>query len=403
VRCRDGTTKATITETVMERRSRSQTRREGGGGTGLVVGGVPGGGGGGVQSRHASSSRVQETNLSVPPARQNDQARTLSPERRDRYRSSGRGQSGHPDPSRNHPEPPRGHPDPSRSHPDPPRGHYDPGRGPPETQPPPRPDAYNSHSTSNSNSYNQYNQQYMPSTNGYSESAPPPRPNPPASLSNLTNPPPRPDPPQSTSSPSVNPYAGSSPTKNNNLVVSPESQVGNMSQGGERIAWEFHHVTLSRVPGYGFGIAVSGGRDNPHFTNGDPSIAISDVLKAGPAEGKLMINDRVISANSVSLEGVDYATAVQVLRDSGQTVNLVVKRRVVLPSPTEPQNIRVSLNKNKKKEDYGIILGCKIYVKEITGRSVAEKDDNLQEGDMVCKINNTPLDGLSFKGRVHEN
>ena len=39
---------------------------------------------------------------------------------------------------------------------------------------------------------------------------------------------------------------------------------------------------------YGFGIAVSGGRDNPHFTNGDPSIAISDVLKAGPAEGKLM-------------------------------------------------------------------------------------------------------------------
>jgi len=59
-------------------------------------------------------------------------------------------------------------------------------------------------------------------------------------------------------------------------------------QGGERIAWEYHNVVLDRVPGYGFGIAVSGGRDNPHFTNGDPSIAISDVLKAGPAEGKLL-------------------------------------------------------------------------------------------------------------------
>ena len=44
------------------------------------------------------------------------------------------------------------------------------------------------------------------------------------------------------------------------------------------------------------------------------------------------INDRVISANNISLEGVDYAGAVQVLRDSGQTVNLVVKRRVVLPN-----------------------------------------------------------------------
>nr|CAD7434320.1 unnamed protein product [Timema monikensis] len=62
---------------------------------------------------------------------------------------------------------------------------------------------------------------------------------------------------------------------------------GFLSRGGERVVWEYHYVTLTRVPGYGFGIAVSGGRDNPHFTNGDPAIAISDVLKAGPAEGKL--------------------------------------------------------------------------------------------------------------------
>lgn len=41
------------------------------------------------------------------------------------------------------------------------------------------------------------------------------------------------------------------------------------------------------MPGYGFGIAVSGGRDNPHFANGDPSIAVSDVLKGGPAEDRL--------------------------------------------------------------------------------------------------------------------
>lgn len=35
------------------------------------------------------------------------------------------------------------------------------------------------------------------------------------------------------------------------------------------------------------GIAVSGGRDNPHFVTGDPSIAVSDVLKGGPAEDRL--------------------------------------------------------------------------------------------------------------------
>ena len=56
---------------------------------------------------------------------------------------------------------------------------------------------------------------------------------------------------------------------------------------GASTHWEYHNVNLQRIPGYGFGIAVSGGRDNPHFANGDPSIAISDVLKGGPAEGKL--------------------------------------------------------------------------------------------------------------------
>ena len=85
----------------------------------------------------------------------------------------------------------------------------------------------------------------------------------------------------------------------------------------------------------------------------------------------------MISANNVSLEGVDYATAVQVLRDSGQTVNLVVKRRVVLPpavapaappaptvaaaapsTPQQPSNVyRVQLSRAKKKEDFGVVLG----------------------------------------------
>lgn len=37
----------------------------------------------------------------------------------------------------------------------------------------------------------------------------------------------------------------------------------------------------------GFGIAVSGGRDNPHFENGETSIVISDVLPGGPADGLL--------------------------------------------------------------------------------------------------------------------
>lgn len=37
----------------------------------------------------------------------------------------------------------------------------------------------------------------------------------------------------------------------------------------------------------GFGIAVSGGRDNPHFGSGDTSIVVSDIVRGSPSDGLL--------------------------------------------------------------------------------------------------------------------
>lgn len=37
----------------------------------------------------------------------------------------------------------------------------------------------------------------------------------------------------------------------------------------------------------GFGIAVSGGRDNPHFKSGDTSIVVSDIVRGSPSDGLL--------------------------------------------------------------------------------------------------------------------
>ncbi|KAL5235807.1 hypothetical protein ACI65C_003217 [Semiaphis heraclei] len=162
---------------------------------------------------------------------------------------------------------------------------------------------------------------------------------------------------------------------------------------GDRIVWEFHQVTLNRVPGYGFGIAVSGGRDNPHFANGDPSIAVSDVLKSGPAEGKLMVNDRIMTANGVSLDNVEYGTAVAVLRECGENVTLSLRRRLVLPSNT-PHTLRIHLNKTRKKDDFGIVLGSRIFIKEGTKGG----DNSVQEGDVLLKINNhSVVDGMTLK------
>jgi len=91
--------------------------------------------------------------------------------------------------------------------------------------------------------------------------------------------------------------------------------------------------------------------------------------------------------NGVSLENVEYATAVQVLRDSGNTVTLVIKRRVpnynIMTSPNHShqhshslsstglggaatpaqQTIKLILNKANKKDDFGVVLGCRLFVK----------------------------------------
>lgn len=56
-----------------------------------------------------------------------------------------------------------------------------------------------------------------------------------------------------------------------------------------------------------------------------------------------------MSANGIPLENVEYGRAVQVLRDSGHSVSLTVRRRVVLPPP-QPHTLRLQLNRTKKKD-----------------------------------------------------
>ncbi|XP_073692288.1 tight junction protein 1 isoform X7 [Garra rufa] len=236
----------------------------------------------------------------------------------------------------------------------------------------------------------------------------------------------------------------------------------------ETVIWEQHTVTLHRAPGFGFGIAISGGRDNPHFQSGETSIVISDVLKGGPAEGLLQENDRVVMVNGVSMDNVEHAYAVQQLRKSGKNAKITIrrKRKVQIPvsrggdretmsereeeddteeddyegparaggasggtsrrnersgstgrrdhsnsrersvSPRSdrrsvasnvPQRpSKVTLVKSRKNEEYGLRLASHIFVKDISPESLAARDGNIQEGDVVLKINGTVTENLSL-------
>ncbi|XP_051741046.1 tight junction protein ZO-1 isoform X5 [Ctenopharyngodon idella] len=238
-------------------------------------------------------------------------------------------------------------------------------------------------------------------------------------------------------------------------------------------------MCVSQAPGFGFGIAISGGRDNPHFQSGETSIVISDVLKGGPAEGLLQENDRVVMVNAVSMDNVDHAYAVQQLRKSGKNAKITIrrKRKVQIPmgrpgeretmsehdedddsyeeeiyesrsgrsgpsaysgggaagrrsgrgdrlggrrdrdrersgsrerslsphsdrhsvsSNLPPRPAKVTLIKSRKNEEYGLRLASHIFVKDISPESLAARDGNIQEGDVVLKINGTVTENLSL-------
>ncbi|XP_017344415.2 tight junction protein ZO-2a isoform X1 [Ictalurus punctatus] len=99
----------------------------------------------------------------------------------------------------------------------------------------------------------------------------------------------------------------------------------------EETVWEQYTVTLQRHSKMGFGIAVSGGKDNPNEETREPSIIVSDVLEGGPAEGLLFQNDRVIQVNSASMENVVHSFAVQTLRKCGKVAKITVKRQRKVP------------------------------------------------------------------------
>ncbi|XP_077478788.1 tight junction protein ZO-2a isoform X7 [Stigmatopora argus] len=99
----------------------------------------------------------------------------------------------------------------------------------------------------------------------------------------------------------------------------------------EETVWEQYTVTLQRDPKMGFGIAVSGGQDNPNEENGETSIIVSDVLQGGPADGLLFENDRVVQVNAIPMERVIHSFAVQTLRKCGKVAKVTVKRSRKVP------------------------------------------------------------------------
>lgn len=72
-----------------------------------------------------------------------------------------------------------------------------------------------------------------------------------------------------------------------------------------------------------------------------------------------------------------------------------------LTNGSHQQQIKVVINKASKKEDFGIVLGCRLFIKEISSRTREQLAANgypIQEGDIVTRVHNTNCnDSMSIK------
>ncbi|KAM9460816.1 tight junction protein ZO-3 isoform 2-T2 [Clarias gariepinus] len=227
----------------------------------------------------------------------------------------------------------------------------------------------------------------------------------------------------------------------------------------EMTIWEQHTVTLNKDPKFGFGFAISGGRDKPNPVNGDPAVIISDVLPAGPAMGRLQKQDQIVMVNGVTMENTTSQQTIQQLKSCGKTANITVKRPRTIqvpasgrptrassqsnlldserrprrgsdsgygrrPRSTTPEHnghdlplmsgfkrlpnleasekpIRATLVKLKPTDEYGMKLGSQIFIKHMTPTGLAAKEGTLQEGDLVLKINGMTTENLSLLETKH--
>ncbi|XP_030640070.1 tight junction protein ZO-3 [Chanos chanos] len=231
----------------------------------------------------------------------------------------------------------------------------------------------------------------------------------------------------------------------------------------EMTIWEQHTIMLIKDPKMGFGFALSGGRDKPHPETGDTAVIVSDVVRNGPAMGRLQTQDQIVMVNGVSMENVSSNYTIQHLKSCGKTANITVKRpRVIqIPASTRPvraashsnllddpphrrnrrgsgsphgygrrarsatpdrnghdlplmsgfkrlpsqdvleRPIRATLVKKKATDEYGMKLGSQIFIKHMTPTGLASKEGSLQEGDLVLKINGMVTENLSLLETKH--
>ncbi|XP_011807183.1 PREDICTED: tyrosine-protein phosphatase non-receptor type 13 isoform X5 [Colobus angolensis palliatus] len=112
-------------------------------------------------------------------------------------------------------------------------------------------------------------------------------------------------------------------------------------------------VNLKKDAKYGLGFQIIGGEKMGRL---DLGIFISSVTAGGPADldGCLKPGDRLISVNSVSLEGVSHHAAIEILQNAPEDVTLVISqpKEKISKVPSTPVHLTNGMKNYMKKSSY---------------------------------------------------
>ncbi|XP_043660087.1 disks large 1 tumor suppressor protein isoform X5 [Drosophila teissieri] len=195
----------------------------------------------------------------------------------------------------------------------------------------------------------------------------------------------------------------------------PQQQQGSKSRSGSQTvngddSWLYEDIQLERGNS-GLGFSIAGGTDNPHIGT-DTSIYITKLISGGAAaaDGRLSINDIIVSVNDVSVVDVPHASAVDALKKAGNVVKLHVKRkRGTATTPAAgsaagdardsaasgPKVIEIDLVKGGKGLGFSIAGGIGnqhipgdngIYVTKLMDGGAAQVDGRLSIGDKLIAV-----------------
>ncbi|XP_077488024.1 membrane associated guanylate kinase, WW and PDZ domain containing protein magi isoform X6 [Amblyomma americanum] len=99
--------------------------------------------------------------------------------------------------------------------------------------------------------------------------------------------------------------------------------------GGASGDGEYHSVELQRGV-RGFGFSIRGGREFHSMP-----LFVLRIADQGPAQlsGKLQVGDQILEVNGINTKNMTHAEAINIIRQGGNTVRLLVKRTRKVPSP----------------------------------------------------------------------